>query len=456
MDMKRVKFIFLFVILVMAGISGFSQKVDSPYQVGTWSGFRTAAICFTFDDEYPYQLSIAVPEFNKYNFKLTMFVITTPSWNPTANWTGLQSAVEEGHEVGSHTVTHPYLNKLTVDQEIAELRDSKATIEGHFPGYKCLTTAYPYCQKGRDTICNKYYIAARACPGSIDPSTPTSLMYISSIICGSLGRNTTKAFKADFNNVAKTKGLLTYLSHGLDDDGSYSPLSSMVLKNTLNYLSYRRSKYWVTTFGSAARYIKERNAANVTQTSDQDTLKTFTVTDNLNDSIFNFPLTIRRPLPDDWPSATVIQDTLAVPTRIVKVDTVVYITFDVVPDAGEVKIIKSNAVVEPAVDVIPPDSIPKDSLVAPVAIKQLGNEGSAVEFKAWVVNNNLKFLVPPTSGSDLIVSIYDLKGVSVFTRRIAKGMDGISNVVLPKFKSGGYILSVSDGRTYWSKQFYIV
>jgi peptidoglycan-N-acetylglucosamine deacetylase len=453
--MRRVDVTFLFVILVMTSSLGYSQKVDTPYQVGTWSGFRTAAICYTFDDEYPNQLKIAVPEFNKYNYKLTMFTITTPTWNPAANWSGLQSAVAEGHEVASHTVTHPYLNKLTVEQEIAELHDSKATIESNIPGYKCLTMAYPYCVRGRDTLCAKYYIGARACQGSIDPKTPTSFMNISSVVVGSLGINTSASMKGYFKSVAKSKGLFTLLIHGIDDDNSWSNTNSILLKNSLNYLSYRRSQFWVTTFRDATLYIKERNAANITQTSDLDTIKTLTVTDNLDDSIFNFPLTIRRPLPDDWPSATVIQDTLAVPTRIVKVDTVVYITFDVVPDAGEVKIIKSDAVVEPAVDVIPPDSIPKDSLSAPVDIQQLGNEGSATEFKAWVVHNNLKFLVPPTSGSNLIVCIYDLKGVSLFTRRITKGMDGISSVVFPKFKSGGYILSVSDGKTYWSKQFFI-
>ena len=35
---------------LIAGNVGHAQTSASPYEVGTWQGFRTAAITFTFDD----------------------------------------------------------------------------------------------------------------------------------------------------------------------------------------------------------------------------------------------------------------------------------------------------------------------------------------------------------------------------------------------------------------------
>ena len=66
----------------------FGQTAASPYQVGTWQGFRTAAVSYTFDDNLPNQLAIAVPMFDQFGFKVTLFTVTGPSsvWAWPANW----------------------------------------------------------------------------------------------------------------------------------------------------------------------------------------------------------------------------------------------------------------------------------------------------------------------------------------------------------------------------------
>jgi hypothetical protein len=155
--------------------------------------------------------------------------------------------------------------------------------------------------------------------------------------------------------------------HGLDNEtlkngSNWSPFSSQVLKNSLKYLSYRKSEFWVTTFRNAVLYSKERNAVIINETSRLNRSITLKITDMLPDSIYNFPLSIRSPLPADWPSAKVTQNNIEVPASIVKVDSVIYLTFDVIPDAGEVKIKRSQKTIKPIINVIPPDSIPQDLL----------------------------------------------------------------------------------------------
>jgi oligosaccharide reducing-end xylanase len=70
-------------------------------------------------------------------------------------------------------------------------------------------------------------------------------------------------------------------------------------KMSLLYVDANRSKYWVSTFGNVIRYIKERNAVSLTVLAKSLKKIKLEFTDSLENSIFNFPLTIRRPLPKD-------------------------------------------------------------------------------------------------------------------------------------------------------------
>jgi len=335
-------FYLIMILISMAGMAC-AQTVEAPYEVGKWQGFRTAAISFTFDDGSPNQFTRAIPLFNEFNYKLTMFTITGTSYGWPPNWTALQNAANQGHEIASHTVNHPYLNQIDTTQQRMEFRDSHDAINSHITGQKCITVAYPYCINGNNTICDDYYMAARICSGSIESSTPSDFMSISSIICGTEGAiKTKKNFVDNFTTAAGSKGWCVYLLHGVDGDGGWSSISSDTLRVVLEYLNANQDKFWVSTFSNVARYIRERNAVSVTQLSSSDTTFTLQVTDALSDSVYNYPVTLRRPLPDGWPSALVTQNGQSRNTRIVEVNSIQYIQFEAIPDSGDVLIAKSN------------------------------------------------------------------------------------------------------------------
>lgn len=316
---------------------GCSRTIDYPYEVGTWQGFRQAAISYTFDDGCSNQFAIAIPMFNELDFKLTLFIVT--SWSP--NWTALQNAASAGHEIASHTMTHPYLNSLTVEQQTFELKNSQDIINTHIKGRKCVTLAYPYCVPGDQALTAQFYIAARHCQGNIESSTPTNFYQISSLICGSLGSVKTAAdLSLKFENAATSKGWCILLIHGIDNDGGYSPLPSATLRASLEYLAVRKDKFWVATFGNVVRYIRERDAVSVKELSNQDNHITLLVTDNLNNAIYNYPVTIRRPLPQDWAAVNVSQNGKAIDARIIEIDSKKYVMFDVVPDDGDIVLTK--------------------------------------------------------------------------------------------------------------------
>jgi peptidoglycan/xylan/chitin deacetylase (PgdA/CDA1 family) len=437
----------IFTSLVTISLNIYSQHVPAPYEVGKWSGFRAAAINYTFDDGCPNQFNIAIPLFNEFDYKLTLFTVT----NWVGNWPALQSAALSGHEVASHTVSHPNFGSITLEQQETELKNSKEIIESHIPDIKCITMAYPYCAAGSDTLLSKYYLSARGCQGFIEPKTPGSYYNISSVMCGNLGSvNTLADFKSRFSGAANSNGWCVFLFHGIDDDGGYSPITSAELRRSVEYLSARKSKFWVTSFANATLYSKERDAVNVIETSATDSSMMLQVTDTLPDSVFNFPLTLRCPLPEDWPSADVTQDSVAVPMRIVLVDTTVYLTFDVVPDAGDVIISKNLTPVIPEVDTIPGDDVDP-----PVSVSQPGLQET--DFKAVYNRGLLIISLSGINSSDLSVCIYDIRGIMLMSKKINYCSDSKISVDLTSkaLTKGIYFVYLSDGKNFWSNKFIV-
>ena len=239
-------------------------------------------------------------------------------------------------------MTHTSLNTVSATQLTNELANSQSTINSYITNESCVTLAYPNCAVPAETVVAQYYIAARGCSDSLVSSTPSDFMNISSIVLGSAGSYTTAA---SINGLADNAALLSewcvYLIHALDGDSGYSPLSSSVLQASVNYMTNNPNKFWVETFGNVVRYIKERNASSVAETANSGSSITVQVTNNLNNAIYNYPITIRRPLPANWPAAAVSQSNRPVKAQLVTVNSTSYVMFDVVPNGGDVVLTKT-------------------------------------------------------------------------------------------------------------------
>ncbi|MBN1757142.1 MAG: polysaccharide deacetylase family protein [Chitinispirillaceae bacterium] len=324
-------------VLMLPG-TGRTGTVDQPYTVATWRGFTTAAVSYTFDDGCSGQFTSAIPMFDAKDFKLTLFTVTTGGMFP--GWQKLADAAENGHEIASHTVTHGDLSGMNSSSQENELRNSQNTINENIPGKQCVTLAYPYCNAGTGSLCEKYYIASRTCSGQVMSKSPSDFNQISSILCGSTmsSRNSVAGINAGADDAAKSGGWCVYLFHGVGNDGGYSGVAVDVLQGCVDYMDNNRNKFWVESFGNVARYIKERNAVTVKETASAANSITVEVTDGLDDTVFNYPVSIRRPLPEAWDTAKVTQDEQPVEFSLKDSAGTKYVTFDALPDRGAVVI----------------------------------------------------------------------------------------------------------------------
>lgn len=66
-----------------------------------------------------------------------------PSEMVTMSWEELRGLADRGVEIGSHTITHPHLTRLTDRELREELEDSRTRIEDEL-GRPCTLLAYPY------------------------------------------------------------------------------------------------------------------------------------------------------------------------------------------------------------------------------------------------------------------------------------------------------------------------
>jgi peptidoglycan/xylan/chitin deacetylase (PgdA/CDA1 family) len=336
--MKKLFFIWLFFLICF---SFAKSQQNANYEIATWYGFKNAAVTYTFDDLSSNQLPVALPIFDRYNYKITFYPII--SWNP--DWLKLTEVVRNGHEVGSHTFTHPDLANLTDTVKLNyEILGSQEFIDSTICIKQCVSIAYPYCavnQQVKNIVKNKY-IGARICSGVVELKTPADYMAISSIVCGTMGLNSVDALNQKVNEAVAKNGWCVFLLHGVNDDSGYSPVTDSLLNAHLSYVSSRPDDYWVATLSEVIKYIKERDAVQVKELSVSNSRLMVIIDDTLSDSIYNKTLSVKRLLPKGWKSAFVYQNDKQLKSNTKLIDNKKYVVFDATPSSQKIIISKNR------------------------------------------------------------------------------------------------------------------
>jgi peptidoglycan/xylan/chitin deacetylase (PgdA/CDA1 family) len=111
------------------------------------------SIVITLDDGYENNYTEAFPVLKKYGLKATVFMITcTIDVNPKCLTSAqLKEMDKAGIEIESHTVTHRDLDTLSYDEQLTELKDSKAALE-KLLGRSVDYVAYPEGKYNDNTV----------------------------------------------------------------------------------------------------------------------------------------------------------------------------------------------------------------------------------------------------------------------------------------------------------------
>jgi oligosaccharide reducing-end xylanase len=311
------------------------ETISTEWEVATWYDFKKAVISHTWDDNTRNQLSHALPLYNEFGFKASFFI--TAGWSP--DWSGFRTALLQGHEVSSHTMTHPYIYSDSIVENRFELGESRRMIIENMQTKYPMTFAYPYCYVEDIAMMEDYYIAARGCSNEIVPNVIENFMNIGSFIGGT---STQYQTAADFNEIAE-KALVedawsVYTFHTIDDPTGWSPITSEDLRSHLEYLKTHDDLYWVDTFINVVKYAKERQAVEIIPTENANGTISALITDGLQNNIYNAPLTFKKEIPSIWPNCKIYQGSRELSYQTLVDDSKTYVIFNAIPDRGEVRI----------------------------------------------------------------------------------------------------------------------
>ncbi len=276
------------VLIACASTAEAANDAVPTVRIVHFSGDCAAAISYTFDDNLRDQYTLAVPMLNEVGFKGTFFAIPgataeTPeegekkksqkrAWG-SISWPELKEMAAQGHEIASHTWSHPNLQKLPaeeVDAQFSKAYDAIKTRMGKPP----LTVAFPFNAATPEVQATalKYHVAYRAYQLGIgDKSAVESL-------------------NAWADKLVNEKEWGIVMAHAIGN--GYSALSDPeILRTHLKYVKSRERDIWADTFANVARYEKERGDAKLTVSGKAGSV-TCVLSSTLDPQLYNVPLTI--------------------------------------------------------------------------------------------------------------------------------------------------------------------
>lgn len=143
--------------------NGWLQTDDYSLEPYAPTGFNRALLTMTFDDGHEDNATTALPILNQNNLKTTQcFATTFIEGQSQEVINGVLAFKNSGHEICSHSVTHPYLTTVTPSVLTYELQHSKQYLEG-LVGQSVVNFASPYGDYNAavNTELKKYYRSHR-------------------------------------------------------------------------------------------------------------------------------------------------------------------------------------------------------------------------------------------------------------------------------------------------------
>lgn len=366
----------LSVLVIALSINSFAQIGST--NVKTWADDKRAAFSFTFDDGFISHYETVRPILNNFGFKGTFYVITgsltetLPSIWRYGTWQQFREMSAEGHEIASHTVKHPGLDTIqagdiyTQNTLHYEMFRSKEKIEEKIPGKKVITINYPYISHNSlvDSIAQIYYEAGRSGGSTLNTSSLNSVQrfgLFSKKVEFSIPRNSPQ------DDADEWQDFESYVQRSIDENkwgmimihevypfsripeavgfGAFYPVSSEWLTQLCQLMKDKSdaNEMWVETVANIIRYSRERDSFTSTVLSTSDTLIEISATDNLNNSIYNYPLTVDIQVPLSWDTVKVIQggNEQTVYSKTLGADN--FIRAYIVPDRGNVILRKRDS-----------------------------------------------------------------------------------------------------------------
>ncbi|KPK39077.1 MAG: polysaccharide deacetylase [Phycisphaerae bacterium SG8_4] len=241
-----------------------------------WPEGKRAAISLTFDDARHTQVTNGIPLLDEYDTKATFYVSLGNLEERIDAW---KAAAAGGHEIGSHTLTHPCsgnfsfigydraLEDYTLDAMRSELVESNATIE-RLLDVRVVSFAYPcgqkYVGRGRNLksyvpLVAEHFLSGR---GWMDEwANDPAFCDMAQLMAMELDGKDFEQAKQVIDRTLANGGWLVFCGHEIADDGRQTTRMA-TLRALCEYARDPANGIWLDTVEAITRHIhKQRSGA---------------------------------------------------------------------------------------------------------------------------------------------------------------------------------------------------
>jgi peptidoglycan/xylan/chitin deacetylase (PgdA/CDA1 family) len=266
----------------------------------------------------------------------------------TTTWEQYKSYAAQGHEIASHTVTHPRLAVLDEPNLMYELEQSKADLLKFIGTESVFSAEGPYGTENERVMeyAHKVYPSLRnRMPedwleeinrGSKMTPGESSKEYVQ-WQRGPISRIDINQMKAWADTVMSHDNTwLVLVFHGIENLG-WEPKTRPELVEYFSYMKAKEDDLWIATFRDVTKYLRERKATELSTKVEGETI-TVKLTSDLDSEIYAVPLTLKTYIPADWTSARITHGNSGELLEIQKDEKGSFVVYDVKPGNGEIRV----------------------------------------------------------------------------------------------------------------------
>jgi peptidoglycan/xylan/chitin deacetylase (PgdA/CDA1 family) len=277
-----------FLIACLSSSILMAKQPDAPY-ITRYLNDATAAFSFTFDDGFRLEVEDALSVIDPLGIRGTFFVMPLKIEDDTVekfiSWDSLKDIHANGHEIGTHASIHPKLQEVD-NETVSKIINGGWELIHEKLGIESVSFAYPGGSKKGipriEKIINEHHYFVR---GSVAGYGRTEHRKWTPE--GAMDKVTTAIDQRQW---------LVGMVHAIVD--GYSPFYSVdEFREHCEWLVEQGDALWIAPMGEVARYIEQRDKAELQIIESSDSQLVFKVKNKAEPhDVFNHPLTIIVPV----------------------------------------------------------------------------------------------------------------------------------------------------------------
>jgi peptidoglycan/xylan/chitin deacetylase (PgdA/CDA1 family) len=236
----------------------------------------------------------------------------------TTTWRDLEEYALEGHEIASHTITHPRLAVLDEANMLYELEQSKADIRRFLGDRYTFSAECPYGTEDERVM--KYAHTIYPALRNRMPAPYLEELNRSSVQHpGASEKEYVQWQRGPLTNVSMDvmkswvdtcivhdNVWLVLVFHGVDGIG-WEPRTGEELEEYFNYMKQKEEHLWIATFADVTKYIKVRESTSIKSEINHNQI-ILNVSSDLDPGIYDVPITLKTYVPEKWESVYIHTD----------------------------------------------------------------------------------------------------------------------------------------------------